>query len=89
MSPEKANVSIRPARPDDTRELCALLNEIILLGGSTAMETPLTDAEFGNHFLAPICCTVAVDDAGLLADFRLLRGTRSYRMTGPTLPRSL
>ncbi|PDS30309.1 GNAT family N-acetyltransferase [Rhizobium phaseoli] len=56
---------IRRAVSADAEELCSLLNEIILAGGTTALETPLTAAEFADWFIDgefPLVCHVAVYD---------------------------
>ena len=66
---------VRDAKLDDTAALCAILNEIIAIGGTTAIETLLTDAEFEGYFLTSphvVCCVVAEDDAGMLAGFQML-----------------
>ncbi|MGJ8570741.1 MAG: GNAT family N-acetyltransferase [Hoeflea sp.] len=62
-STQPASFRIRTARPVHVAELAELLNEIIAVGGTTAIEEPLTDAEFGRWFLSgPDCvaCHVAV-----------------------------
>lgn len=48
---EKEKLQVRHAQLDDGKTLCALLNEIIVIGGTTAFETELTVAEFNSHFL--------------------------------------
>ncbi|MBB4191999.1 L-amino acid N-acyltransferase YncA [Rhizobium aethiopicum] len=56
---------IRKAVSADAEELCSLLNEIILAGGTTALETPLTAAEFADWFIDgefPLVCHVAEHD---------------------------
>lgn len=60
---------IRRAVSADAEELCSLLNEIILAGGTTALETPLTAAEFADWFIDgefPLVCHVAVYDRSLV-----------------------
>lgn len=59
---------IRKAVSADAEELCGLLNEIILAGGTTALETPLTAAEFADWFIDgefPLICHVAEHDRSL------------------------
>jgi L-amino acid N-acyltransferase YncA len=61
------------ARSSDVAELCILLNEIILTGGTTALEYPLSHTEFRDCFLQGenyLCCYVAVDDRGHIAGFQ-------------------
>ena len=57
---------IRPALPTDAAEMCALLNDIIAIGGSTAHLTPFDTDRMQQHYIAPddlICCHVAeLDD---------------------------
>jgi len=55
---------IRQAVENDVAELCAILNDIIEIGGTTAYETKLSDAQFHEHFLngsSCIACLVALD----------------------------
>ncbi|WP_434713966.1 GNAT family N-acetyltransferase (plasmid) [Rhizobium sp. YTUHZ045] len=59
---------IRRAASADAEELCSLLNELILAGGTTALETPLTAAEFADWFIDgefPLICHVAEHDRSL------------------------
>ena len=65
---------IRKAVSADAEELSNLLNEIILIGGTTALETPLSPAEFAEWFIDgefPLACHVAEHDQ-LLAGFQSL-----------------
>ena len=60
---------IRRAVSADAEELCSLLNEIILAGGTTALETPLTAAEFADWFIDGeflLVCHVAEHDRSLV-----------------------
>jgi L-amino acid N-acyltransferase YncA len=66
---------IRHASNDDSLELSRLLNEIIQIGGTTAIETPLSHQDFRDYFLSGknhICCFVAEDDTGMLMGFQAL-----------------
>ena len=55
---------IRLAAPGDAFVLCQILNEIIVIGGTTAIETPLSMAEFEDHFLTgPDCIVCFVAEA--------------------------
>ena len=69
-------LTVRAATPGDARELCALLNEIISIGGSTAYEAPLAESEFLQHFIARpevVSCVVAEDArATLLMGFQYI-----------------
>ncbi|MDK4734680.1 GNAT family N-acetyltransferase [Rhizobium sp. CNPSo 3490] len=59
---------IRRAVSADAEELCSLLNVIILAGGTTALETPLTAAEFADWFIDgefSLLCHVAEHDRSL------------------------
>ena len=65
---------IRKAVPADAEALTILLNEIIRAGGTTALETPLSAAEFADWFIDgafPLACHVAELD-GTLAGFQSL-----------------
>ena len=69
---------VRPARTSDAPGLCALLNEIIEIGGSTAYQKPLTADEFSDKFITSVgivSCFVAETPNGMLLGFQWL--TRS------------
>jgi len=75
MTNRNRTIITRPVERDDATTLCELLNEIIHVGGTTAMESPLTDEVFANTFIETptlICCHVAIDEAGLLVGFQSL-----------------
>ncbi|MCZ4090717.1 GNAT family N-acetyltransferase [Sinorhizobium psoraleae] len=60
-------IQVRPARAADVPALCAFLNEIIRIGGTTAHEVPFTDESFAAHFLTSpgfVSCYVAEDADG-------------------------
>jgi L-amino acid N-acyltransferase YncA len=60
-------IEVRPVREDDACELAALLNEIIALGGTTALEEPFAADELASAMLTGpdvICCYVAEEPAG-------------------------
>ena len=60
---------IRKAVSADAEALSKLLNEIIRAGGTTAIETPLSAAEFADWFIDgefPLACHVAERDGTLL-----------------------
>ncbi|HFF8938658.1 hypothetical protein [Serratia marcescens] len=45
-------MKIRTITPQDAEALTQLLNEVIRAGGTTAIETPLTPAEFSEWFIS-------------------------------------
>ena len=45
-------MKIRTVTPQDTEALTQLLNDVIGAGGTTAIETPLTPAEFSEWFIS-------------------------------------
>jgi len=62
-------MKVRKAVSSDAEALSILLNEIILAGGTTALETPLSAAEFADWFIEgefPLACHVAELDGTLL-----------------------
>ena len=68
-------LSIRPAQPGDVAELVEILNQIIAAGGTTAIEEPLTEADFALWFLSgPDCvaCHVAVTPDLRIVGFQAL-----------------
>ncbi|WP_204247741.1 GNAT family N-acetyltransferase [Kiloniella litopenaei] len=69
------SIKIRLAREDDAEELCGLLNEIIEIGGTTAMEESLDVDLFKHYFLTGdhcICCHVSEDEDGAITGFQVL-----------------
>ncbi|WP_216825408.1 GNAT family N-acetyltransferase [Kiloniella sp. EL199] len=69
------SIKVRFAREDDAEELCGLLNEIIEIGGTTAMEESLNVDQFKHYFLTGdhcICCHVSEDDEGAITGFQVL-----------------
>lgn len=69
---------IRRAVSADAEELSGLLNEIIRAGGTTALETPLSAAEFADWFIDgefALACHVAEHD-------RMLVGFQSLSLYG-------
>jgi L-amino acid N-acyltransferase YncA len=64
-----SDITVRPTRPEDVPELTTLLNDIIRAGGTTAIETPLTEAELSEWFVtgAPVVsCVIAERDRSAL-----------------------
>jgi L-amino acid N-acyltransferase YncA len=75
MTVNTPSIVVRLAKPSDAGELCVLLNEIILLGGTTAHKNPFTAAAFTDKFLQGenhLCCYVALDEMGRLAGFQTM-----------------
>jgi L-amino acid N-acyltransferase YncA len=73
-------ITVRPARAADVPALCAFLNEIVRIGGTTAHETPFTDASFTAHFLSGagfVSCFVAEDADGRPCAFQALERSDS------------
>ncbi|HEJ7118643.1 L-amino acid N-acyltransferase YncA [Serratia marcescens] len=67
-------MKIRTVTPQDAEALTQLLNDVIGAGGTTALETPLTPAEFSDWFISgsnALGCQVAEVD-GLLVGFQSL-----------------
>lgn len=55
-------IVVRNANMADAADLCMLLNEIIAIGGSTAIEKPLSESDFADYFLRGsdfVSCLVA------------------------------
>jgi L-amino acid N-acyltransferase YncA len=75
MSAADIDLRIRPAIAADAGPLCAILNEIIAIGGTTAFESPLSLAQFDAEFLCGdryICCLMAATAAGEALGFQSL-----------------
>lgn len=76
MDTLSGRLTIRDAVPADAAPLCEILNFIIEVGGTTALETLLTPAEFSQVFLDGercLACSVAAErEAESLSGFQAL-----------------
>jgi L-amino acid N-acyltransferase YncA len=64
-------IEVRPAGPFDTRQMAELLNEIIAIGGTTALTNPVEAAEIKKWMQADRSAWfVAEDDKGILLGFQ-------------------
>lgn len=66
---------VRPMEIEDVPAACAILNEIIRIGGTTAHETAFSEEIFAQAYLLGadrICCHVVLDQAGAVAGFQWL-----------------
>jgi L-amino acid N-acyltransferase YncA len=75
MSIADIDLRIRPAVAADAGPLCAILNQIIAIGGTTAFETPLSLADFDAEFLSGsnyVCCLMAETAGGEALGFQSL-----------------
>lgn len=73
MTYQRLAISTRPAVLDDIPQMCSLLNEIIEIGGTTALETPFTHDTLATAYLTGedhLGCFVALDGAGDVAGFQ-------------------
>lgn len=69
-------ILVRDIHTGDAASLCALLNEIVELGGTTAQREVLTIEDFKNAYLSHeqlISCVVAEADNGELLGFQALK----------------
>ena len=69
------SIQTRPADRNDVTELTKLLNEIIDIGGTTAMENKLSVDEFQRHFVSGdgfISCILAEAEDGTVLGFQAL-----------------
>lgn len=68
-------IPVRPIAMPDVPAACALLNQIIETGGTTAHQTPYDPDQFIADYVAGrdlICCHVALDETGQVAGFQWL-----------------
>ena len=66
---------IRSATVADILQLCVILNEIIQIGGTTAMEFSLSSEDFESYYMnGPNClsCLIAAGENGILYGFQAL-----------------
>ena len=69
------SLTIRPAHADDTEGMRTLLNEIIRVGGTTAITNELSPDEMREWFISGenvVSCFVAVDFYGFVVGFQSL-----------------
>lgn len=70
--------AVRRAEVTDVPAMREILNEIIVIGGTTAFETPLSEADVQAWMLngpKVLFCHVALDDAGAVAGFQYMSTT--------------
>ena len=75
MKPSTECLAIRPAHCDDTEGMRTLLNEIIRVGGTTAITNELSIDGMREWFIsgeAVVACFVAVDSDGAIVGFQSL-----------------
>ncbi len=75
MKPSTESLTIRPAVDADIEGMRTLLNEIIRVGGTTAITNELSRDEMREWFIsgeAVVSCFVAVDSDGTIAGFQSL-----------------
>ena len=68
-------LNVRPAVEEDLKELSLILNKIIEIGGTTALEHKLSTNEFKYDFLTGpncLCCFVAEDEKRIILGFQSL-----------------
>ncbi|MBX2855226.1 MAG: GNAT family N-acetyltransferase [Rhodobacteraceae bacterium] len=69
-------IVVRPTQDEDVTGLCALLNEIIAIGGTTAILEPLSEEMFMAWALngsRSVSCVTAADEEGTLLGFQTLK----------------
>jgi hypothetical protein len=69
------SIVVREAIKSDGLELREVLNQIVRIGGTTAIELPLSDSEFENYFLCGpnfIYCNVATNKSTGILGFQSL-----------------
>lgn len=67
--------SVRQATAEDAGPLCRILNDIIAIGGTTALESPLSVVELNDHYISgPDCfiCFLAETPQGEALGFQTL-----------------
>ncbi len=69
-----SDVIVRDTRAEDVPTLTLLLNDIIRAGGTTAIETPLTEAELAEWFVTgdPVVSSVTAERDGLALGFQMI-----------------
>ncbi len=75
MKPRTESLTIRPAVDADTEGMRTLLNEIIRVGGTTAITNELSIDEMREWFISGenvVSCFVAIDSDGTVVGFQSL-----------------
>ena len=75
MNSQVGPLAIRPASADDTGGMRTLLNEIIRVGGTTAITNELSPDEMRDWFISGenvVSCLVGVDSNGAIVGFQSL-----------------
>ena len=75
MKPSAESLTIRPAVDADVKGMRTLLNEIIRVGGTTAITNELSPDEMREWFISGdevVSCFVAVDSDGAISGFQSL-----------------
>ena len=75
MNSQVGSLAIRAASADDVEGMRTLLNEIIRVGGTTAITDELSPDEMREWFIsgeAVVSCFVAIDSDGSIAGFQSL-----------------
>ena len=75
MNPPTESLTIRPAVETDIESMRSLLNEIIRVGGTTAITNELSPDELREWFIlgeAVVSCFVGVDSDGTIVGFQSL-----------------
>jgi L-amino acid N-acyltransferase YncA len=70
-------LTTRRATPDDAEAMAALINEIIGIGGTTAIETPFTRASMDREFVSGphVISSIVAEENGELLGFQILLGS--------------
>jgi L-amino acid N-acyltransferase YncA len=70
-------LTTRRATSNDAEALAALINEIIAIGGTTAIETPFTRASMDHEFVsgAHVISSIVAEESGQLLGFQVLLGS--------------
>lgn len=80
---DNSEIPVRPTQPADIPALTAMINRIIAIGGTTAYETPFSEADLVTKLLDDtrlVCCHTAFDPVqGTPAGYQVLK-------THPELP---
>ncbi len=76
---------IRPAQPSDAKDMVALLNQIIAVGGTTAHQEPYDEDKMLHHYIAAeglISCQVA-EIEGKVLGFQWIRWADPVQDSAP------
>jgi L-amino acid N-acyltransferase YncA len=79
-------LTMRRAASNDAEAMAALINEIIAIGGTTAIETPFNRASMDHEFISGphVISSIVAEENGKLLGFQILLGSTEEEPLPPS-----